>query len=134
MAWTTPKTNWVASDPITYEDYNRIKNNLYIVQNLCADLYSLSKLILGSDVTASEIPYADMLNTIEDCLYRVNRASYNFDIGAKTTFSANLPYFTYTELNRVESATLKIKQFLDVQKANIPRLAFTLGNYRGIIV
>ncbi len=134
MAWTTPKTNWVASDPITYEDYNRIKNNLYIVQNLCADLYSLSNLILGSDVTASEIPYADMLNTIENCLHRVNQASYNFDIGAKTTFSANLPYFNYNELNRVESATLRLKEYLDVQKANIPRLAITLGNYRGIKV
>ena len=134
MAWITPKTDWVATDPITYVDYNRIVNNLKYIQELCTKLYKLSITNLGSDQTENDIPYADMLNNIEICLTNINQASYNFNIGREKTFSANSPYIDYNELNRVESVTLTLYEWLDAQKVNIPTLSFTLGNYRGIRV
>lgn len=133
MAWSTPKTNWVATDPITYVDYNRIINNLKYIQNLCKEMYyEFIETNLGSDKTESDVPYADMLNNIENTLERINNASYHFEIGNKTVFSANSPYFTYTELNRIESITMRFKTWLEVQKSAIPTIAFTLGDYRGI--
>ena len=32
MSWLTPKINWVASDPVTYTDLNRIESNINMVQ------------------------------------------------------------------------------------------------------
>ena len=134
MAWTTPKTTWEATDPITYVDYNRIVNNLKYIQELCRKLYALSITDLGSDKTESDVPYADMLNNIETCLTKINRASYNFAIGREKSFSANSPYFDYTELNRIESATLRLNEWLESQTLNLPKLAIRLGNIRGIKV
>ena len=134
MAWITPKTDWVATDPITYVDYNRIVNNLKYIQELCTKLYKLSITNLGSDQTENDIPYADMLNNIEICLTNINQASYNFNIGREKTFSANSPYIDYNELNRVEYATLQLCEWLETQKRSLPTLSFTLGNYRGIKV
>ena len=134
MAWTTPKTTWEATDPITYVDYNRIVNNLKYIQDLCKKLYELSTTDLGSDKTESDIPYADMLNNIETCLTNINKASYNFNIGREKSFSANSPYFDYNELNRIESATLRLHEWLESQTLNLPTLSFRLGNYRGIKV
>ena len=135
MAWITPKTDWVATDPITYVDYNRIINNLKYIQDLCKSMYNqLVNTNLGADQIESDVPYADMLNNIENCLDNINRVSYNFNIGRKKSYSANRPYIDYNELNRVESVTLTLYEWLDAQKVNIPTLSFTLGNYRGIRV
>ena len=33
MEWQTPKTNWTANDRFNISDYNRIKNNLTIIDH-----------------------------------------------------------------------------------------------------
>lgn len=132
MAWSTPKTNWIATDMINVADFNRWKNNLDYLQNLCEEMYPIVKSNMGTDQTVEDIPYEDMLNNIENTLDNVNQSSYNFDIGEKQVFSANSYYIDYNEINRIESAELKLYKWLKAQFDAIPRLAFRLGNYRGI--
>lgn len=132
MAWSTPKTNWIATDMINVADFNRWKNNLDYLQNLCEEMYPIVKSNMGTDQTVENIPYEDMLNNIENTLDNVNQSSYNFDIGEKQVFSANSYYIDYNEINRIESAELKLYKWLKAQFDAIPRLAFRLGNYRGI--
>lgn len=132
MAWSTPKTNWIATDMINVADFNRWKNNLDYLQNLCEEMYPIVKSNMGTDQTVEDIPYEDMLNNIENALDNVNQSSYNFDIGEKQVFSANSYYIDYNEINRIERAELKLYKWLQAQFDAIPRLAFRLGNYRGI--
>ena len=134
MSWTTPKTNWTATDFVNVADYNRWKNNLDYLQDLCKQMYTLVESNMGSDQTTDDVPYEDMLNNIEDTLEAINTASYNFDIGTKEVFSANSYYMDYNEINRIESAELKLYNWLTAEYDAIPRLPFTLGNYGGIEV
>ena len=130
--WQTPKTNWVATDPVNVTDYNRIIGNLNELQALCQRMYELTATDLGNTQTISDYPYADMLNAIETALANINSASYNFDLGVSASFSDNGNYIDYNEANRVESASLRLYDWLNAQFENIPKLSFTLGNYRGL--
>lgn len=132
--WQTPKTDWVENDFIQVADYNRWINNLDILQGLCSHLFQYNNTSLGNEVNESNIPYADMLNAIEDTLHNINATSVNYDIGAKKTFYPNQPYIKYDEINRIESAMLRLYNELLVRVESLPRLEFTLGNYRGIRV
>ena len=132
--WLTPRTDWTANDPINVSDYNRWVNNLTELQDICIHLYALNPITLVGNCNESEIPYADMLNDIETALHNLNVASYNYNIGSKQTFYPNQPYIGYAEINRIESAMLRLYESMSSQLANIPRLQFTLGNYRGIRV
>lgn len=134
MSWTTPKTDWVATDFVSDTAYNRWINNLNYLQTLCKKMYALNETNLGSDVTEDDIPFEDMLNAIETALENVNIASYDFNIGEKTVFEANGHYIDYVEINRIESAELKLYKWLTAQYNNIPVLSFRLGQYRGIKV
>lgn len=130
--WQTPKTNWVATDPISYIDYNRIIGNLNELQTLCQRMYELTATDLGNTQTVSDYPYEDMLNAIETALANVNSASFDFAIGPGVVYVANGDYFDFTELNRIESASLRLYEWLTAQFEAIPRLAFRLGNRKGI--
>ena len=132
MSWTEPKTDWIANDPINVSDYNRWLNNLKFLQDLCQQLYPYTQTTLGNDQTESDFPYADMLNDLETALDEINDASYDLDIGEAETFSANSNYIAYNECNRIESAMLTLYTWLNAQGDNIPKLAFTLGDYRGL--
>jgi hypothetical protein len=130
--WQTPKTNWVATDPVSYIDYNRIVGNLNELQTLCQEMYTLTATDLGNSQTVSDYPYEDMLNAIETALANVNSASFDFAIGTGVVFVANGDYFDFTELNRIESASLRLYNWLNAQFEAIPRLSIRLGNRKGI--
>ena len=133
MAWTTPKTNWVSTDFINFEDYNRIIDNLAYIKDLADKYYSIIGYVEQEDVADEYVlPFISLYNTVEQNLEELNEATYQFAIGDTKTFAINQPYIDYAELNRIESATLKIKNTLVAQKENIPTLSFTLGNYRGL--
>lgn len=128
MVWYTPKTDWVATDYVNVADYNRWKNNLNYLQTLCLELYQVAQTELGQDKSVTDIPYADMLNAIETALTRVNQASYRFNIGSQKSFSANNTFIDYNEINRIESASLRIYRALVSQKSIERHLGFRLGN------
>ena len=132
--WQTPKTNWVATDPVNVTDYNRIVGNLNELQTLCQEMYTLTATDLGNTQTDSDYPYEDMLNAIETALTNVNSASFDFAIGPGVVYVANGDYFDFTELNRIESASLRLYEWLTAQFEAIPRLSIRLGNRKGLKV
>ena len=124
MAWITPKTDWVATDSINATDHNRISGNLnYLNEELHA-----RQSELPDNKSFSDLPYASLWNAIENTLDAINQLSYEFEIGSKQEFRANGNYIDYAELNRIESAILKIGLTWQVEKACMPHLAFRLGN------
>jgi len=65
-------------------------------------------------------------------LEQINSTAYTQDIGTKQTFSDNGAFIDWNELNRLESATLKIYNLLERQENALPRMAFRLGSGKGV--
>lgn len=127
------KTNWQSTDRFNISDYNRIKLNLNIICTLSKDVCGQFDVVdMGSDVTSyTAYPYASMFNAFENNLHNANKNCFYINsIGMKKTFYGNGKFIDYTELNRIESAMIKIFDELMEQRQNIPRLAFTLGAYK----
>ena len=137
MSWQTPKTDWVATDYVNYTDINRIADNLAWLRNRAIEMYRKFSITSFTNKTGYDnFIYADELNILEQNLAKINSHTYNFDIGTTKTLVDNQPVldFNYAELNRIESACLKIKTYLDSQYAARRRLAFTLGSQKGFKV
>lgn len=136
MAWTTPKTNWVLSDRFNITDYNRIKNNL---QYLIDETIALRRRFDYDDMGADLVDYtghrtAAQFNAIEQNLEKVNLYGFTRDYGETQTFFANGAFIKYDELNRIESACLSIKGYLDNERAGVVdrRLEYVHGQYKEI--
>lgn len=129
--WQTPKTNWQANDDVLCSDYNRIKGNLYFLQELALTIYFPFKFKqMGEDKTEEQYPYADEINLLADNLELLAAGSYHVNVGAKTIYEDNGPYIAYEDLNRIESAILILYDNLNRIKAGKTRLSFRLGARR----
>lgn len=127
MSWQAPKTDWVASDKILATDLNRITGNLAYLKTLSEQLYEYEISSLPSTQTRADKPYASKLNAIETVLEQINLNTYDFNIGDTQTYVANGHPFDYNELNRIESATLKLHNTVQAEIRALPRLAMVLG-------
>lgn len=128
MAWTTPKTNWASTDYFNIGDYNRIKNNLVWLQGMVNQVYpSMSISAMGNDKTYSDYIYADEFNLFETNLDAIKSWIVSLGIGNGILYSENAPTPDYNELNRIESAMLKIYDNLTGQIAGRPTLSFVLN-------
>ena len=146
MAWITPKTNWSAQysdtglfigDFFNVSDYNRIKNNLLYLRELATQLMlDVPVIIVGADkhYPSSNSPdfdndhfFADEINLIEDGLEALDKKMPFVDFGNKQTFYENGRFIDADELNRIESAELKMYNLLNSSIAGRQRLSFTLG-------
>lgn len=127
MAWITPKTNWVSTDKIFVADFNRITGNLAYLKTLSEQIYAYTIDTLPDTQTRSDFPYASELNAIETVLDQINTNTYSFNIGETQTYVANGHPFDYNELNRIESATLKLYETMQAEIRGLPRLALVLG-------
>lgn len=135
MAWITPKTDWVESDTIEYTDTQRIRGNYLYIADLAQHLYDVPLLVNMVEKTAyTDIFYHTDMNAFEDNLDIINNATFLFDIGTKTTYAENSLYPTPAEMNRIESAMLRIKNYLESQKTARAVLQFRLGNFHGLRV
>lgn len=136
MAWTTPKTNWVLSDRFNIGDYNRIKNNLqYLIDETLAMCRPFPYTPMGADLTDyTGHRTAAQFNAFEQNLEAINQAGFTQDYGTTQTFFANGAFIKYDELNRIESACLSIKGYLDNMRAGVvdKRLAYILGQYKEV--
>ena len=139
MEWITPKTDWAArtdaegrytGDYFNTADYNRIKNNIEFLGNMAREFWAVSVKAMP-DRKYYEYPYADEINTLSDNLEKIN-AYVKCTIGEKTIYFDNGAFIGYADLNRIESAILKIYVLLQEQKANKVRLQFRLGNKKGV--
>lgn len=135
MAWIEPKTNWNESDYFNAEDYNRIIGNLAYLEIVSEELFKeIELLYMGEDKTYDSLIYAREINAIESNLETINLNTYGFNIGEKMVYKDNGNTPLYSEFNRIEGAILKLYTTMQAHKANLPRLAFTLGGQKGIRV
>lgn len=135
MSWETPKTDWVATDYINYTDLNRIGNNLAWLRDEAVKMYKEFDIHAFTPYSGytSDV-FASKINKLEEDLETINTNTYNFDIGETRTYVANQPTINYVELNRIESACLQLKTYLESQYAALRRLSFRLGSQKGFKV
>lgn len=127
--WTTPKTDWVATDYFNWSDFNRIKNNLAYLhdeaEKVCPPFTVNSTST--EDITSYEYVWLPSdINKLEQDLTNIFRAvNYpDMSIGNQKSFTYNGAFIDYKELNRIESASLNIYIRLQNQINGRMRLAF----------
>ena len=135
VSWVTPKTNWKSTDYFNCGDYNRIKGNLeYLHEQCCLLRKEITINDMGDDATWSTLWYADNFNNFETNLEKINIACYAFNIGTTLKFHSNGGFIKYDELNRIESACLRLYEQLARHKLSLRRIPFTLGRFREVRV
>lgn len=133
LNWIEPKTDWTDNDRFDAPNYNRIKNNLAYLHEFAEELYKKFNVgDMGSDKDYSSFYYADEINTLADNLEIINSNTYPLDIGEKTLYMPNQAFIGWQDLNRIESACLRMYELLQIQKANLTKLPFRLGNMKGV--
>lgn len=118
MAWTTPKTDWYGAvdangvysgDRFNAEDFNRIMNNLQCLRDLAIKIYKEFDIAsVGDDKTVTDYFYADEINQLEENLNTINTHTMNLSYGATPVYMDNGNIMDFTELNRLEGATLDL--------------------------
>lgn len=136
MSWTDPKTDWVDTDRFNIQDYNRIKGNLEYLHEKAEKLHRKFQIHdMGEDKADYSVYfYADEFNLFEKNLDIINQSVFMNNYGSLQTFFDNGPFIRWDELNRIESAMLSMYSILDRQEAGLRRIAFRLGNMKGVSV
>lgn len=136
MSWITPKTDWVSTDYFNIEDYNRIIGNISYLKTLADELFYMFPDIYyaGNEKTYESMYYASEINNIEYNLGIINNNSYNFNIGDTIFYQANQSTPLWSEYNRIESACLLLYNTMIAQQNALTKLAFILGNQKGLKV
>ena len=114
LSWITPKTDWKASTPFTYTDYNRIRNNLLYINDRLNAMYPdvAQELDLGEAKTGYTANYhASEFNAFEDALESFTRIGGDANKGERNTYYPNTPFIGYKDLNRIESCCLSWKTY-----------------------
>lgn len=128
MVWRMPKTDWTETSYFNIEDYNRIKGNLEWLVSMVNQVYQpITIQNMGTDKTYSDYIYADEFNLFETNLEAIKNWIVTLGIGNGILYSENAPTPNYVELNRIESAMLKIYENLTGQINGRPTLSFTLN-------
>lgn len=125
MAWQEPKTDWVSTDAVSFEHYNRIKGNIEYIHELAESLYAEFDIRdMGTEKSAVSLYTAEEWNKFEENIDAINKSTYPQQIGVKKTFFPNGMFIKFDELNRLESALMSMHKLLTVQKRNKRRLSF----------
>lgn len=126
-------SRWRINDRFNAVDYNRIKNNLYVLKNLVNEVYCPLEIEdMGDDKNFTSWFYAKEFNLFEKNLETINRTVFGENIGETKTFFPNGPFIDYVELNRIEDTALAFFVEATEQKKLLPRLAFRLGGAKGV--
>lgn len=133
--WRAPRTDWTEKDAFNLIDYKRIRNNLLFLRNKMSDIQEeFSIQDMGNDPTSTKYIWkAQYFNAIEENLEIINQHSLIVkNYGYKQTFYNNGAFIGFSELNRIENATLQMKRIIEGCEAGIRRLPFRLGAPKGI--
>lgn len=131
--WQTPKTDWTAETFINISDLQRIVGNIEYLKEMSEMIFGAYDIEeMNKDKSYNSQWYAREVNTIENNLEKINRMTYNLDIGDKMQFADNGRYIDYNELNRIENASLKLYETMKTQIEILSRLSFRLGSGKPI--
>lgn len=126
--WQQPKTDWKASDCFNIGDYNRIKGNINEIRAQALALWpNFNFEDMGADKTYQDYSfYADEINKFEDNIGHICDGTFPFAVGSVRMYHDNQPFIDWQELNRIETACLKIHSNILGRSEGIKRLSFTL--------
>lgn len=116
--WITPKTDWVKTDQFTYQDYNRIRNNLlYLNEQINVNYPNLSEeLDLGEEKTGyANDYYPSEFEAFEDALESFKRIGINVNIGERINYKGNSSFIDFASLNRIEKNCLNWKPNINIK-------------------
>lgn len=133
--WRTPKTDWTEKDAFNLKDYKRIRNNLLFLRNKISGIWGEFEIQdMGNEPSDHRYIWkAQYFNAIEENLETINQHSLIVkNYGYKQTFYNNGVFIGFSELNRIESATLQMKRIIDGWEAGLRRLPFRLGAPKGL--
>lgn len=70
MAWTTPKLNWRSSDYFTFNDFQRVVDNIYYLRDALIDYGLNVEGIPTFDLSrgAATMPYVSTINALEQSI------------------------------------------------------------------
>ncbi len=127
--WQQPKTDWQDGDYFNIDDYNRIKGNINEIRDLALTLWpDFTFEAMGEDKTYQDYSfYADEINKFEANIDHICAGTFPFEVGERKTYYDNTLFIQWDELNRIESACLKIYRNIMGRAEGIRRLAFTLN-------
>lgn len=134
--WHTPKTNWLPTDRFNFVDYNRIKNNLIWLHEKAQNLWKPFDIEdMGDDIESfSGYWPLEIFNMWERNLEVINKNIFTQDYGVSQYFFYNGPFIKWDELNRIEGATLQMKEILERQEKGLRKLPFRLGTFKEVKV
>ena len=129
MSWQTPKTDWKSEDFFNVQDYNRIKNNLYVIQSIAQEVISHFYFEdMGPDKRYTDYGfYADEINCFERNIENIRTGVFPFAVGSLKTYYENQPFINWEELNRIEKACELIYSNIQSLANGRKMLAFTLN-------
>lgn len=133
--WRIPKTDWSGKDAFNLKDYKRIRNNLLFLRNKMSDIWEEFSIVdMGNDHTDPRYIWkVKYFNAIEENLEIINkRMVIAKNYGYKQTFYDNGIFIGFSELNRIENATLQMKRIIEGWEAGMRRLSFRLGSPKGL--
>lgn len=135
--WITPKTDWTCrydsignyiGDYLNKEDWRRIMGNLLYLKALADRMYPMFVLSdMGPLKDYQDYPYAKEWNAVEENIGKIIKQTYEVMSWQRRSFNDNGHLPDYAELNRIESATLRIYEILQGQYDSLKRLSFILG-------
>lgn len=131
-----PKTDWTEKSRFNIEDYNRIKNNLEWLYQKAVYLNRPFEIEdMGEDIE-DYLSYwkVSSFNAFEDNIEIINNNIHTKDYGITQRFYENGAFIKWTELNRIESATLSMKNILDNHEKGLRKIPFVLGRFKEIRV
>lgn len=133
--WQIPKTDWTAEDRFNYKDYNRIRNNLLYLHDEVSKVWGDFDIeYMGAEIESYRADWkAEYFNAFETNIDTINKNMFTQDYGFRQTFYPNGIFISFSELNRIESAILSMKQIIEGKIAGQRRLPFRCGSPKGLI-
>ena len=136
IEWNKPKTDWKEADRFNIQDFNRIKNNIMWLYEKAVYLNRPFDIEdMGEDIV-DYLSYwkVSSFNAFEDNIETINNNILTKNYGTPQRFYENSAFIKWTELNRIESAILSMREILDNQEKGLRKIPFILGRFREIRV
>lgn len=133
--WRIPKIDWTETDAFNLKDYKRIRNNLLFLRNKISGIWGAFNIAdMGNDQSDPKYIWkVQYFNAIEENLEIINKRMIIIkNYGFKQTFYDNGAFIRFSELNRIESATLQMKQIIEGWEAGLRRISFRLAAPKGL--